>query len=153
MSEATSIADELKEIHNGNAWHGPSLQEVLAGLTAEQAAARPIPNAHSIWEIVAHITGWENVFLERLKGNPLREPEEGDFPETAEASEAAWAQTLERLNETHRLLLEEIAGLSDEGLGEMVGGKDYSVRYLLRGVVRHHVYHAGQIALLRKAFA
>ena len=152
MSKAAGIADELKEIHSGNAWHGPSLQEALAGLTAEQAAARPIPNAHSIWEIVAHVTGWENVFLERLKGNPLREPEEGDFPETGEASEESWAQTLERLNETHGRLLDMIASLSDESLGEMVGGKDYSVRYLLRGVIRHHVYHAGQIALLRKAF-
>src|ERR1043165_1257515 len=88
MSEATSIADELKEIHNGNAWHGPSLQESLAGLTAEQAAARPIPNAHSIWEIVAHIGAWENVIRQRLEGKSLTQPEEGGFPPTDEAPEA-----------------------------------------------------------------
>lgn len=152
MSEAMSIVDELKEIHGGNAWHGPSLLESLSGITAERAAAHPLPNAHSIWEIVAHISGWENVFLQRLKGHPLSEPEEGDFPSTDDVSEEAWARTLERLNETHERLLDAVAGLSDSRLDETVAGKDYSVRYMLHGILRHHVYHAGQIALLRKAF-
>ena len=152
MSEATSIVDELKEIHDGNAWHGPSLLDSLTGLTSEQAAARPLPNAHSIWEIVAHIAGWENVFLQRLKGHPLREPEDGDFPASVDGNEEAWAQVLERLNETHERLLVAVAGLSDSSLDETVAGKDYSVRYMWHGILRHHVYHAGQIALLRKAF-
>jgi uncharacterized damage-inducible protein DinB len=152
MSEATSIADELKEIHDGNAWHGPALQESLAGLTIERAAARPIPDAHSIWEIVAHIAGWEDVICQRLEGKPLTQPEEGDFPAPDEVSEAAWARTLARLNETHERLLETIAHLSDADLDKVTAGKDYSVRKMLRGAIHHHVYHAGQIALLRKAF-
>src|SRR5438046_2041706 len=116
MSEAKNIAGELKIIHDGDAWHGPSLLKSLAGLTAEQAAARPLPNAHSIWEIVAHIAAWENVVRLRLEGKPLTEPEEGDFPATVEVSEEAWARTLERLNETHEHLLDAIAKLSDAGL-------------------------------------
>lgn len=153
MSEAASIADELKVIHNGHAWHGPSLQENLAGLTSEQAIARPIPNAHSIWEIVAHIAAWENVICQRLKGQYLTQPEEGDFPAPDEVSEAAWTKMLASLNETHERLLVAIAPLSDADLNEATAGKDYSVRFMLRGAIHHHVYHAGQIALLRKAFA
>jgi uncharacterized damage-inducible protein DinB len=151
MSEAKNIAGELKIIHDGDAWHGPSLLKSLAGLTAEQAAARPLPNAHSIWEIVAHIAAWENVVRLRLEGKPLTEPEEGDFPATVEVSEEAWARTLERLNETHEHLLDAIAKLSDAGLDEQTAGKSYSIRLMLRGVIHHHVYHAGQVALLRKA--
>ena len=81
MSEITSTANELKDIHDGNAWHGPSLRESLAGLTAEQAATKPITNAHSIWEIASHIAGWENVWRRRLEGEgQATKPEAGDFP-------------------------------------------------------------------------
>lgn len=152
MSEVAYIANELKEIHDGNAWHGPSLVEALAGLTPEQAAATPLPNAHSIWEIVSHITGWENVFRLRLEGIPAIEPEEGDFPAAKQVSQQLWAETLARLESAHERLLKVVKGLSDSNLDEMVVGKDYSVRFLLHAIVRHHVYHAGQIALLRKAF-
>jgi uncharacterized damage-inducible protein DinB len=152
MSEVAHIANELKEIHDGNAWHGLSLVEALDGITPEQAAATPLPNAHSIWEIVSHITGWENVFRLRLEGTPAIEPEEGDFPAVKQVSHEVWAETLAQLESAHEQLLNVIKGLPDSKLDEMVAGKDYSVRFLLHATVRHHVYHAGQIALLRKAF-
>ena len=152
MSEVAYITNELKEIHDGNAWHGLSLQEALAGITPEQAAATPLPNAHSIWEIVSHITGWENVFRLRLEGSPAIEPEEGDFPAIKQVSQQVWDETLAHLDSAHERLLKVIEGLSDSNLDDAIAGKDYSVRFLLHAIVRHHVYHAGQIALLRKAF-
>src|SRR4030095_2869949 len=147
MSEIQKIIDELKNIHDGDAWHGPSLKEILSGMTAEQAAAKPLANAHSVWELTMHIAGWEDVSMRRLEGQQLNEPEEGDFPPVVEASEGAWRQTLTRFDETHHTLVEAIAGLTEERLRETVPGKDYTVEYMLRGVVCHHVYHAGQIAL------
>jgi uncharacterized damage-inducible protein DinB len=152
MSEIENILDELRRIHAGDAWHGPALKESLSGVTAEQAAARPVAGAHSIWELVRHITGWENVFRLRLEGDPVTEPKEGDFPPAGEVSEEAWAETLRRLDDCHERLLRTVAGLDDSALPETVPGKDYSIRFLLDGVVRHHVYHAGQIALLKKSF-
>jgi uncharacterized damage-inducible protein DinB len=149
MSEIQATIDQLKNIHDGDAWHGPSLKEILTGVTAAQAAARPLPDAHSIWELVLHIAAWENVFLNRLAGRLMNEPEEGDFPPVTDASEEAWEKTLAKLDETHRRLIDTTAGLTDEGA--TVAGKDYTVAYLLRGIVRHHVYHAGQIMLLKKA--
>src|SRR5262245_20296763 len=154
MTEVTDMVEELKDIHNGNAWHGPSLQEALQGLTAEQAAARPIAGAHSIWEIVKHITGWENVFRRRLEGDAgAKEPEAGDFPPVREASEQAWRETLANLETEHQHLLRVVSGLSEENLGKNLAHRDYSTRYLLHGIIRHHVYHAGQISLLKKVFS
>ncbi len=152
MSQIQIIIDQLKEIHDGDAWHGPSLKEILAGVTAAQAAARPLANSHSIWELVSHIAAWERVFLSRLAGKPMNEPEEGDFPPVTDASEAAWQKTLTKMEETHRRLIETIAGLPDDVATEAtVVGKEYTVAQLLHGIVRHHVYHAGQIMLLKKA--
>lgn len=150
MSEIQTIIDELKSIHDGDPWHGPSLKEILSGVTAEQAAAKPPANAHSIWELTLHVAAWEGVFLRRLAGRQVNEPEEGDFPRLIEASEEAWRRTLAGFDETHRSLVETVATLTDERLREIVPGKDYTVEYMLRGLMRHHVYHAGQIALLKK---
>ena len=153
MSEMANILDELRRIHDKDAWHGAALKESLADVTAEQAAARPVKEAHSIWEIVRHITVWENVFRLRLEGHPVTEPEEGDFPPVEDISQEAWAEALRQLDGCHERLLQTVAGLDDSVLPEKVPGKDYSTRFLLDGVVRHHVYHAGQIALLKKSFA
>jgi uncharacterized damage-inducible protein DinB len=150
MSEIQTIIDELKSFHDGDAWHGPSLKEILSGVTAELAGAKPLANAHSIWELILHVAGCEDEFLRRLVGQQVNEPEEGDFPRLVEAGEEAWRRTLARFDETHRSLVETVAALTDERLREIVPGKDYTVGYMLRGLVHHHVYHAGQIALLKK---
>jgi len=150
MSEIQTIIDELKNIHDGDAWHGPSLKEILSGVSAEQAAAKPLANAHSIWELTLHVAAWEGVFMRRLAGLQINEPEEGDFPAVTDASEEAWRRTLNRFDEEHLRLIEAVATLTDERLSEIVPGKDYTVEYMLRGILRHHVYHAGQIALLKK---
>jgi uncharacterized damage-inducible protein DinB len=150
MSEIQTIIDELKNIHDGDAWHGPSLKEILSGVSAEQAAAKPLANAHSIWELTLHVSAWEGVLMRRLAGMQLNEPEEGDFPPVTDASEEAWRQTLNRLDEVHQRLIEAVATLTDERLSEIVPGKDCTVEYMLRGLGRHHVYHAGQMALLKK---
>jgi hypothetical protein len=65
----------------------------------------------------------------------------------------AWAETLRQLDDYHERLLRTVAELDDYALPEKVAGKDYSTHFLLDGVVRHHVYHAGQIALLKKSFS
>jgi uncharacterized damage-inducible protein DinB len=150
VSEIHTIIDDLKNIHDGDAWHGLSLKEILSGVTAEQAASKRMANAHSIWELTLHIAAWEGVFMRRLAGTQVNEPEEGDFPVVTDVSEESWRRTLGGFDETHLSLVEAVAALTDERLREIVPGKDYTVGYMLRGLIRHHVYHAGQIALLKK---
>lgn len=152
MSKIEKITNELKNIHDGDAWHGASLKDALDGIKADQAAARPLKNAHSIWEIVAHIEGWEDVFRRRLEGQEISEPVTGDFPIPVEQGETAWTETLKKLENTHRELLLSVEKLTDSDLETKIAGKDYSYRFLLRKTVDHKVYHSGQIALLKKAF-
>jgi uncharacterized damage-inducible protein DinB len=151
MSEMESLIDELQRIHDGDAWHGPALREVLADVSAEQAAAHPLSTGHSIWELVRHITVWERVFRRRFEGEPVEEPEEGDFPPVDDTSKAAWAQALADLDQEHVQLIKVVSGLPDSALQKKVAGRDYTVRFQLASTVRHHVYHTGQIALLKKS--
>jgi uncharacterized damage-inducible protein DinB len=152
MSEIKEIIEELKNVHDGNAWHGASLKDALDGINYEQAAARPLKNAHSVWEIVAHIEGWEDVFRRRLEAQQISEPETGDFPVPAEQDETAWTETLKKLENTHRKLLLAVEKLPDSVLDTKIAGRDYSYRFLLRKTVDHKVYHSGQIALLKNSF-
>jgi uncharacterized damage-inducible protein DinB len=153
MSEIIDFVDELRKIHEADAWHGMALREALADLSPEQAAARPLSDAHSIWEIVNHITGWEDVFRRRLEGESVSEPEAGDFPAPRKIAEDEWIRTIVELDSVHERLLKLVSGFSDSMLESAVANKrSYTVRFLLHSIIRHHVYHTGQVALLRKAF-
>ena len=152
MTETHRINSQLKRAQEGPAWHGPSLRELLAGVTAEQAAARPIQNTHSIWELVNHIIAWEQIARRRLEGEgeaPI--PDEINFPPVTDASEAAWQATLQSLEASHRSLRDGIKKIDDAKLEETLPGTRYSNYILLHGVIQHDLYHAGQIALLKKA--
>ncbi len=153
MTEAQRIADQLRRAYEGEAWHGPSIGELLSGVTGEQAARRPIPQAHSIWEIVLHVAQWEGFVRRRLKGDLVKDlPPEVDWPPVKDTSEAAWQLALGNLARGNQELRNAIEVLSDERLREIVQGQRYSFYGLLHGVVQHDLYHAGQIALLKKAF-
>src|SRR5262245_59839004 len=152
MTETHRINSQLKRAQEGQAWHGPSLHELLDGVTAEQASARPISNAHSIWELVNHIGAWEQIALRRLEGeSEIEIPDEINFPPVTESSEAAWQATLQSFEASHRSLREGIKKIDDARLEEIATGTSYSIYVLLHGVIQHNLYHAGQIALLKKA--
>ena len=151
MQEVKAISDQLRRAYEGQAWHGPSLKEILADVTAEQAARHPFAGAHNIWEIVLHIAAWEGVVRSRLEGDYLLEPAEGDWPAIEDSSEASWKETLAKLESNHMKLRETIARLDGERLFEPLAESKPSAYFTLHGVIQHDLYHAGQIALLKKA--
>ena len=152
MSETTRIAELLRRAFAGDAWHGDSVLELLAGVRAARAAKHPIASVHSIWELVLHITAWDDAVNRRIvSGKAVSLGNKQNFPPVRETSEAAWRQALERLNETHEQLVQTVAALPDSRLDARVPGKNYNIYFMLHGVTQHELYHAGQIAILKKA--
>ena len=150
-NESERIADQLQRAVEGNAWHGPSLKESLAGVTAELAVARPIPGAHTIWELVTHIAGWEGVVARRLNGEAVGEPAEGDFPAMpAQPSEEAWTGLLSQVYDAHDRLVLQVAGLTEADLRRRIDEKPYPAWFMTHGAVAHVLYHVGQIVLLKR---
>jgi uncharacterized damage-inducible protein DinB len=152
MTEIERILDQLRRAYEGEAWHGPSVREVLAGVTAEQAQARPLANAHSIWELVHHIAVWESAGRRRLEGDraqiDISSPE--DWPPPDDASEAAWERAKASLDRGHQALREAIARVPESRLDEPIFDGMSTVYVTLHGVIQHDLYHAGQIAMLKK---
>jgi uncharacterized damage-inducible protein DinB len=157
MSELDRIIDQLQRAFDGDAWHGPSVIKALSGVTTQQAAAHPIPQAHSIWQIVLHMISWKNEVRRRLGGAEPAAPVEGDWPDVGRLDPALWSATLAKLRDAHAALVAAARKLSDERLGEMVGTRrdpalgTGTLYVLLHGSAQHDIYHAGQISLLKKA--
>ena len=151
MSEIDFIVDELKVSFTGEAWHGPALMEVLDGVDAKSAAARPIRDAHSIWELVLHIAAWEGVIGRRIVHNEaLTLSDEKNFPKVEQATEPNWREAVQTLRKNHDELLKIVSSLPEARLNDRVPGKDYDMRFMLHGAAQHAAYHGGQIALLKK---
>jgi uncharacterized damage-inducible protein DinB len=154
QSETLRIADQLRRAFEGEAWHGPALLEILRGVTATGAAARPLARSHGIWEIVRHIAGWDDVARRRMDGAVVQPTPEEDWPALTDTSDDAWPKTLDHLKQTHDALIRAVTAFSDSRLLAKVPGKDpefYTFYYMLHGIVQHELYHAGQIALLKRA--
>jgi len=150
-SEPARIADQLRRAFEGDAWHGPALLELLKDVNAATAAARLLPAAHCIWELVLHVAVWDRATMRRLAGEKTQPTGLDNFPLVpATANERAWNKAVSDLKRTHQTLVKTVAALPESRLWERVPGKRYDFYHLLHGVVQHELYHAGQIAILRK---
>ena len=151
MSEVERIADQLNRAFEGEAWHGPSVLNILDGITAQQAAARPFSGLHNIWEIMLHIAVWERACSSRLAGDRAELSDEEDWPKVAQTTEQAWGDARKALRQAHDELVLAVSKLDEGRLDQPIVAGMSSVYVTLHGVIQHTLYHAGQIAVLKKA--
>ena len=155
MTEVERIADQLRRAFEGEAWHGPSVLKLLEGIEATQAAAHPIPAAHSIWELVLHIAAWKDAAKRRLEGDRAQLTDAEDWPSVTDTTEQTWKDTRQKLIDRQTKLLDAVSRLDESRLDEPIirdPSTPFSTVYVtLQGVVQHDLYHAGQIAILKKA--
>ncbi len=148
MESAKLVLALLDEAYEKKTWHGPNLKQSIKGVTAKQAAWRPAPGRHNIWEVMLHAAYWKYAVRRRIEGG-----KRGSFalkgsnfftrPEKGNLNEAAWRADKELLEREHRALRMTIAKL----LRTLRGAKFMRQLY---GVAFHDIYHAGQIRLLRR---
>ena len=149
-SQSARIADQLRRAFDGSAWHGPALLELLRDVDAATAAAKPLPRVHSIWELVLHIAAWDGAVHRRLGGAKARLSAAQNFPRVRKPTEAAWREAIALTKRTHEALIKTVAALPDARLRDRVPGKRYDFYHMLHGLAQHELYHAGQIAILKK---
>jgi uncharacterized damage-inducible protein DinB len=153
LSETARIADQLRRAFDGDAWHGPALLELLAEVDGATAAAKPLRDVHSIWELVLHIAAWDEAALRRLSGEKCQPTGPANFPSVSNPTPAAWRKAVAELTRTHQTLVRTVAALPESRLHDRVPGKRYDFYHMLHGMAQHELYHAGQIAILKKVKA
>jgi hypothetical protein len=147
MREIERILDQLNRAWGGPSWTGVPIRPLLDGLTEAQARAHPLPDAHSIIELVAHMSLWLDVVADRLAGHAKEPTAEEDW---RDGETLLWGGMLEELENAHSHLSDAIARLTVNDLDKIVAGRKYTTYVMLHGVIQHNLYHAGQIAILKK---
>ncbi|MEX2231643.1 MAG: DinB family protein [Cyclobacteriaceae bacterium] len=150
QSEIQRIVSLLKQTFEKDAWHGPSVKEVLNKITPEQVFNR-LPDTHSIIELVAHMTSWRIYVTKKLSGDDAyKVTEELNFPQNTN-----WTDTVKQLEESQCQLITAIEKFPEEKLTELVAGfrDPYTYYTLIHGIIHHDLYHTGQIMLIHKAMA
>ena len=150
VEQLLTIIDQAYDQHS---WHGPNLRGAIRGISLQQAAWKPAPARHNIWEIVVHAAYWKYVVWRRLTG-----ADRGSFPlkgsnwfaRPQNATAAAWRSDVALLGRAHRSLREAIGHLSAREVRHTPAGSTVSNFSLVTGIAAHDLYHAGQIQLLKR---
>ncbi len=148
MDSAQVVLALLDEAYEKKTWHGPNLKQSIKGVTAKQAAWRPEPRRHNIWEVTLHAAYWKYAVRRRIEGG-----KRGSFalkgsnffarPEKGKWNEKAWGADKNLLNREHQSLRRAVAKVLRSPRGAKLLRQLY-------GIAFHDVYHAGQIRLLRR---
>ena len=154
--EVQQLLAMLDQAYDRRSWHGTNLRGSIRGVTAGQAAWRPGPGRHNIWEIVVHAAYWKYAVRRRLtdeargsfslKGSNW-------FPRPLEGAAQSWRRDVALLDDAHRGLRRAIEGLTDADLSRTRTGSTVTHRFILSGIIAHDLYHAGQIQLLKRISA
>lgn len=156
--EVAQLVAILDQAYNTTSWHGTNLRGSLRRVTPAQAAWRPSPQRHNIWEIAVHAAYWKYAAARRFTGgargsfplkgsNWFRRPPAGT---DGTPSAKAWKADLELLEATHATLRDNVVRLTVKDLARTPPGKKVSNFALLSGIAAHDLYHAGQIQLLKR---
>jgi uncharacterized damage-inducible protein DinB len=147
------LLDLINEGYNRKAWHGTNLRGSIRGLTPQQAAGRPGPGRHNIWENVVHCAYWKYTVRRRITGEKRGSfPLKGSnwFKRPVDLTEKAWRADGELLEMMHILLCEAVAELKPSDLSTLSPKKKFTLAAIIRGIASHDIYHAGQIQLLKR---
>ena len=144
-----TLVTGLDQAYNRQSWHGTNLRGSIRGVTFAQAARRPRPGRHNIWELVVHAAYWKYTVLRRLTGQ-----KRGSFPldgsnffkrpvDANGMTDRAWRADIALLDRIHRDLRAAIVALPASRLHAKAKGAKTTNAFLIQGIAAHDLYHAG----------
>jgi len=151
--EVRALVTIMDQAYDRHSWHGTNLRGSIRGLSAEQAAWRPAPGRHNVWELVVHAAYWKYAAWRRLTGAARGSfPEKGSnwFERPRVSGDAAWRRDVAMLHQMHRQLREAAVLQDGRDVRRPLRGGTVTAFGLLSGVAAHDLYHAGQIQLLKR---
>ena len=141
------IIDTLKDVYNGNPWHGPSIINVKSNLPEDKLHAK-IGSGHSILELILHMAAWRTFVIKKLAGDDKYDVDDAtNFPGGTSLKDA-----IHQLDKSQVELINAITHFDPQKLHEAVPLKKYSYYKMLSGITHHDLYHLGQIVMITRQF-
>ncbi|WP_184551070.1 DinB family protein [Mucilaginibacter sp. FT3.2] len=157
MSISEKLSTQLQTILSGDAWYGSPVYEIVESISFEAAYEKVPGSVHNIAEIVLHMIAWTEEVMDRMNGLPSGIPTSGDWPETGAPDEQKWQNYVDDLKLVNVNLVGVIQNFPQEQWNEATIdernrqlGTGVNYEELVNGLIEHHVYHSGQIALLNR---
>ena len=155
MTTSEKLQQELEKVLSGRPWYGTGIYATIAKISFEAAYEKPPGSVHKIAEIVLHMVAWTEEVMDRMNGMTAGVPTSGDWPETGKPDEQKWQNYVDDLKLVNVNLIGIIQNFPEEQWGDLIDdqrGDRPVVTYeaLINGLIQHHIYHAGQIALLNR---
>ncbi len=148
-----SLLALLDQAYDHAAWHGTNLKGSVRGLRHTDAAWRPGPGRHNIWELVVHCAYWKYTVRRRILGEKRSSfPLKGSnwFGRQGVEGAGVWRADRALLEDCHRSLRAAVAGLSEKDLKKRSATGKWTILQMIQGAASHDLYHAGQIQLLKR---
>lgn len=140
---------QIARTYEQESWQ-PSLLMAIEGLTAEQAAWKPAPERHSVWQIVRHLNLWKRAVLGAWDGETPDDEalEKADWQEVS-GDQGDWEADVAALKDVSNRVRALIEEASEERLLASFGPWDRPLWQSAMAMATHDAYHAGQIRYVR----
>ncbi|MFD0766619.1 DinB family protein [Mucilaginibacter lutimaris] len=155
-STAQKLQASLQQILSHHPWYGPATYNIIDDISFDAAYETPPGSVHNIAGILLHMLGWAQEVTARMQGKTAGEPAAGDWPDPGQPDEDKWKQLVADFKLANVNLADIIQNFNkskwDEPINDGRQQEDIPVTYraLIEGLIQHHIYHSGQIALLNR---
>jgi uncharacterized damage-inducible protein DinB len=150
--EIQAIIKNLERVNSGQPWYGRSVYELLEEVKPDKVFVKPGNGGHSLIELLYHMVTWTEFCLRRVQGLKDEDPDEVEKLDwrKIDPSQHSWEKGLIAFKSANNQIIELLSSKKDDFLKEIVDYREFNFRFLLNGLIQHHIYHVGQIAYVEK---
>ena len=148
--ELERIIENIDTVFRGDAWHGPSVMEIINSLPIDIVDTKQGFSKRTIAQLIFHMVAWRKFIIEKLNDNIefALKSEEDNWGTDAETSKENWKNLVVDLQQTHKQFIELLETKDDSLLAKRVAGEFYDFYKVLTGLIQHDTYHLGMIWVL-----
>jgi len=142
----------LNELTRGDAWLDESFEKKLMPVDEGNAFLRPMPDLHSVAELVSHMTEWKISVLSILKGGrrTLTMKSPGNWRTNDQLRSVGWNALQQRFFDIQDDLIAFLQTVDDVHLLKPVPEEPGDFNHMLTGIIDHDLYHLGQLGITIK---
>lgn len=153
MTTREALIRQFTACYDKNGWF-VAVRNAVVGLEVEQACWKPDDiDVNCIWEMLSHITYYNNAYLQRFKGVDYKfdVASNNETFSVGEYEEAEWQADIARFDAVMTEWRQLIETADEYRLSQPVSAEILTPwADVIATINAHNAYHSGQIVLLRK---
>jgi uncharacterized damage-inducible protein DinB len=153
MPKSSTLLQNFKGSYDGKNWYADSLKNILKDVDGHLAFTAPPGKRNSIASLLHHMMSWKKLAIRQMQGDKnytINQKASFSLKEYGRTTEKAWEKLLKQYDQTHQELMQLLKKADKKLLAQKVTGRNFTLQYLINGVLQHDIYHTGQIALLKQ---